>query len=133
MDATGTGSFQGNGALAVEQTFGPWLFNATGIVAVRTPRFGEQLAPQVTLLGAAAYTLPSDLAFAFSAAYAFEGDARASDGTVVPDSSKRSTVLTLSGLWPVTDTWRVLGGLYLYPPSAPWAATSPPRPASRSR
>ena len=116
VDATGIGAFQANGALAVEQTFGPWLFNATGIVAVRTPRFGEQLAPQVTLLGAAAYTLPSDLAFAFSAAYAFEGDAHASDGTVVPDSSKRSTVLTLSALWPVTDTWRVLGGFYLNPP-----------------
>ena len=31
-------------------------------------------------------------------------------------SSKRVTVLTLSGLLPLTDAWRLLGGLYLDPP-----------------
>jgi hypothetical protein len=125
VDATGIGAFQGNGALAVEQTFGPWLFNATGLVAVRTPRFGEQLAPQITLLGAAAYTLPSDLAFAISVAYAFEGDARATGGGDIPASSKRATVLTLSALWPVTDTWRLLGGLYLDPPVSAVGSNQP--------
>jgi len=116
VDATGIGAFQLNGALAVEQTFGPWLFNASGIVAFRTPRFGEQLAPQVTLLGAAAYTLPNDVALALTAAYAFEGDAHLTGGGDVPDSSKRATTITLSTMWPVTDAWRVLGGLYLNPP-----------------
>jgi hypothetical protein len=116
VDATGIGAFQVNAALALEQTFGPWLFNATGLVAVRTARFGEQLAPQGTLLAAAAYTLPSDAAVALSAAYTFEGNASFDDGTTVAASSKRVTVLTLSGLLPLTDAWRLLGGLYLDPP-----------------
>lgn len=116
VDATGTGAFQGNVALAIEQTYGPWLLNATGLLAVRSARFGEQLAPQGTLLAAAAYTLPSDVAVALSASYAFEGEATFSDGMSAAGSSKRLTVVTLSGFWPVTDTWRLLGGVYLDPP-----------------
>jgi hypothetical protein len=116
VDATGVGAFQANGALALEQTFGPWLVNATGLLAFRTARFGEQLAPQGTLLAAAAYTLPSDVAIALTASYAFEGEATYSDGTSAAASSKRLTVVTLSGFWPITDTWRVLGGVYLDPP-----------------
>jgi hypothetical protein len=115
VDATGIGAYQINGALALEQTFGPWLVNATGLLAIRTPRFGEQLAPQGTLLAAAAYTLPGDAALALSASYAFEGNA-SSAGAPVPSSSKRVTVITLSGLWPVTDAWRLLGGVYVDPP-----------------
>jgi hypothetical protein len=115
VNVTGTGAFQGNAGIALEQTFGPWLLNATGLVAVRSARFGEQLAPQGTLLAAAAYTLPDDVAIALSASYAFEGDATFSVPTNV-SSSKRLTVVTLSGFWPVTDTWRVLGGIYLDPP-----------------
>ncbi|HEY1696062.1 MAG TPA: hypothetical protein VGG39_28040 [Polyangiaceae bacterium] len=116
VDATGIGAYQINGALALEQTFGPWLVNATGIVAVRTPHVGEELAPQVTLLGAAAYTLPSDVAFSLSVAYAFEGDAHLTSGGAVPDSSKRATTLTFAALWPFSDAWRVLGGFTLNPP-----------------
>ena len=116
VNVTGTGAFQGNAGLALEQTFGPWLFNATGLVAVRSARSGEQLAPQGTILAAAAYTLPSELAIALSASYAFEGDATYDDGTPPTSSSKRLTVVTLSGFWPVTDTWRVLGGIYVDPP-----------------
>jgi hypothetical protein len=115
IDTTGVGVFQANGAVAAEQIFGPWLFNATGLLAVRTARSGEQLAPQVTLLAAAAYTFPNDMALALSASYAFEGDATL-DGATVPESSRRATVVTVSGFWPVTDTWRLLGGLYLDPP-----------------
>src|SRR6201999_23593 len=43
VDATGIGAWQANVALALEQTFGPWLLNATAIVAKRTPRFGQTL------------------------------------------------------------------------------------------
>ncbi len=115
VNVTGTGAFQGNAGIALEQTFGPWLVNATGLLAYRSARFGEQLAPQGTLLAAAAYTLPDDVAIALSASYAFEGDATFSVPTNV-SSSKRLTVVTLSGFWPVTDAWRVLGGIYLDPP-----------------
>jgi len=124
IDTTGVGVFQANGAVAVEQTFGPWLFNATGLLAVRTARSGEQLAPQITLLAATAYTFPNDMALALSASSAFEGDATL-DGAILPSSSKRATLVTLSGLWPVTDAWRLLGGLYLDPPADRFGSNQP--------
>lgn len=125
VDATGIGAFQGNVALALEQTFGPWLVNLTGIVAERAPRFGEQLGTQVTLLAAGAYTFSNDMALALSGSYAFEGDATASGGADVPFSSRRLTVFTLSGLWPVTDSWRLVGGLYLEPPLYGFGSNQP--------
>jgi hypothetical protein len=62
--ATGIGAYQINAGAAVEQTFGPWLVSATGIVAQRTARtvgvapnqVHERLAPQWTALAVAAYT-----------------------------------------------------------------------------
>jgi hypothetical protein len=115
VDSTGIGALQGNIALAAEQTFGSWLIGATGLVAMRTPRFGQQLAPQVTLLATAAYSFDA-VVVALSASYTFEGDATASGGTTVPDSGKRVTAVTLSGLVPLSDRWRLLGGLFLNPP-----------------
>lgn len=116
VDATGIGAWQANVALAVEQIYGPWLVNATGIVAKRTARFGQTLGTQVTLLAAGAYTFDNGAALALSASYAFEGDATASGGAPVPDSSKRLTTLTLSLLWPLADWWRLAGGIYVEPP-----------------
>lgn len=116
VDATGIGAWQANVALALEQTFGPWLVNATGIAAKRTARFGQTLGTQVTLLAAGAYTFDNDAAVALTAAYAFEGDATASDGTSVAESSKRLTTFSLSVLWPINDLWRLSGGLYVEPP-----------------
>src|SRR5882672_6744575 len=116
VEATGIGAWQANAALAIEQTFGSWLFNATGIVAKRTPRFGETLGTQVTLLAAGAYSFGNGAALALSASYAFEGDATTDTGADVATSSKRLTVLTLSGLWPLTDSWRLLGGFFIDPP-----------------
>src|SRR5579872_1106508 len=116
VGATGIGAWQVNFALALEQTFGRWLVNATGIVAARTPRFGETLAPQVTLIGAGAYSFHNGAALALSASYVFEGEATADGGASVPASSKRLTVLTLSGLWPLGDWWRLLGGVFVDPP-----------------
>jgi hypothetical protein len=124
VDATGIGAWQINGAVALEQTYGPWLVNATGILAVRTPRYGQMLAPQVTLLAAGAYTLPNDAAVALSVSYAFEGDATAG-GAPVPDSAKRLTTISLSTLYPVTDAWRLLGGLYLEPPASRLGSNQP--------
>jgi hypothetical protein len=116
VDATGIGAFQANVAAALEQTFGTWLVNATGMIAKRTPHGGETLGTQVTLLAAGAYTLPNDMAVALSAAYAFEGEAVGSDGASIPGSSRRALTLALTGLVPLTDAWRLLGGFTLNPP-----------------
>jgi len=115
VDATGIGAFQFNLALALEQTFGPWLVNTTAIVAKRTPAGGETLGTQVTFLAAGAYTFPNDAAVALSASYAFEGDGTIG-GADVPGSGKSVTVVTASGLWPLADTWRLLGGVFADPP-----------------
>jgi hypothetical protein len=125
VDATGLGAFQGNAALALEQTFGPWLVNATAMVAGRAPHGGEQLGAQVTFLAAGAYTFDNDMAIALSASYAFEGDATASDGSTIPMSSRRLTTLSVSGLWPFADSWRLLGGLFLEPP-VDWVGSNQP-------
>ncbi len=123
-DAPGIGAFQFNGALALEKNFGPWLVNASGIVAARTSHDGETLAPQVTVLVAGAYVFPDDSALALSASYAVEGDASCSSpsgpcpagSSTVPDSAKSATTVTLSLVWPLTDAWRLHGGVYLTPP-----------------
>ena len=125
VDATGIGAWQANVALALERIYGPWLFNLTGMVAIRTARFGETLSPQVTLLAAGVYTFPNDAALSLSASHAFEGDATASDGQGVPDSSKRLTTVTLSGLWPLDDRWRLLGGLFVEPPISGFGSNQP--------
>jgi hypothetical protein len=125
VDATGIGAWQANVALALEQTYGPWLVNATGIVAKRTARFGQTLGTQVTLLAAGAYTFPNDMALALSASYAFEGDATDSQGHGVPFSSKRLTTVNLSLLWPIEDSWRLLGGVFVEPPLSDVGSNQP--------
>jgi hypothetical protein len=116
VDATGIGAFQVNAALALEQTFGPWLFNATGIVAQRTSHRGETLGTQTTLLAAGAYTFPSDIAVALAASYAFAGDATGANGQRLAFSSTRLTTLTLSIVDPLSDDWRVGLGALFNPP-----------------
>jgi hypothetical protein len=125
IDATGIGAYQLNAALALEQTWGPWLVNATGIVAKRTDYGQETLGTQVTLLAAGAYTFDNDAALAVSLSYAFEGDGTYDSGADATGSFKRVTTVSLSGLWPIDDRWRLLGGLYLNPPSSSFGANQP--------
>jgi hypothetical protein len=122
-DATGIGAYQGNLGLALEQSFGPWLLNITGIAALRSARsvtsdgvtIHERLATQWTALAAVAYVLPSEAALALSASYAAEGNARI-NGEAALDSGHRLTTLTASGVLPLSDTWRLQGALFLNPP-----------------
>jgi hypothetical protein len=121
--ATGIGAYQFNVGIAVEQTFGAWLVNATGVVAERTARtvgsgssaVHEQLAPQWTLLAAAAYTFANDWAAAASASYAFEGDASI-DGGDSPGTAHRLLTVSLSGVVPLSDSWRLQGAVFDNPP-----------------
>jgi hypothetical protein len=124
VDATGIGAFQANVALALEQTFGPWLVNATAIVAKRTEHGGETLGTQVTFLAAGAYNFSNDAALALSASYAFEGDGTIG-GVDQSGTSKSVTVVTASGLWPLTDTYRLLGAVFVDPPVAALGSNQP--------
>ncbi|HEY3595654.1 MAG TPA: hypothetical protein VGL13_17325 [Polyangiaceae bacterium] len=116
---TGTGAYQLNLGLAIEQSFGPWLVNLTGVVAQRTARtvslgagsVHERLAPQWTALAAVAYVLSDDKAVALSASYALEGDAT-TDGIEQNGTGRRLATLTLSSVLPFNDLWRLQGGLF---------------------
>jgi len=117
--STGTGAYQFNLGLAIEQTFGPWLINATGVVAQRTARtvaFGpssihQRLAPQWTALAACAYTFATDVAVALSFSYAIEGNATI-DGANIDGTARRVATVTLSGVLPLSDIWRLQGGFF---------------------
>jgi hypothetical protein len=131
VDSTGIGAWQVNLALALEELEGPWLVNFTAIAAKRTPRGGETLGTQITLLLAGAYTFKNDIAVALALSYAFEGPAARgayfpeASSDHVPFSSKRLTTITASALWPIGDEWRILGSVYLDPPISALSSNQP--------
>jgi hypothetical protein len=123
-NATGIGAWQGNVGLAIEQTYGAWLFNVTELLAFRARRTAdlgggvtesETLAPQfVTLLGSA-YTFRNDASVALFGSYTFEGTATL-DGAPAPDSARRIMLVSVSGAYPVTDRLRAQASFFLNPP-----------------
>jgi hypothetical protein len=121
-DATGIGRYQVNLGLALEQTEGPWLFGLTGLYAKRTSRtvrgMTTSLGAEWTMLGAAAYTFPNDAAVALLASYAIQVDNVGALGRRIP-------LLTLSGLYPLTDQWRLLGGIFFTPPISQLGRNTP--------
>ena len=118
-DATGVGAWQANGGVAVEQIYGPWLLNVTQLVAWRAPRsvdgVDEALAPQwVTLVGGA-YSFRNETSIALFGSYTVEGHAVV-NGSAAPFSSRNVALVTLSGARPLSDSWRVQGGVFMNPP-----------------
>lgn len=122
-DATGIGAYQVNAGLALEQAFGPWLVNATGLVAARTARtfhssgvtLHERLASQWTAAASLGYVFPSEAALAVSASYSAEANATI-DGLEAAHSGHRLTTFTAAGLLPLGDAWRLQGSLFVNPP-----------------
>lgn len=118
-DATGVGAWQLNGGVALEQLYGNFLFNLTGIVAKRTSRavqgVDETLGTRFTGLAGAAYTLGSGAAVSLLASYAAESRATI-DGVVTDGTAKHLLELSIGGMVPITDHWRVQGSLFLDPP-----------------
>lgn len=118
-DITGTGAWQANAGIAVEQVFGPWLVTAYGIASKRASRtiHGAEstLGTQWTALVAVAYTFAGDHAIALSASYAGEGDA-AINGRTVAHSSRRVPIVGLFGVVPLSDRFRLQGGPSFNPP-----------------
>src|SRR5262249_13201873 len=108
-DATGVGAVQLNAGLALEQTVGPWLLNLTGLAAKRLPRDASgvhtALSVQWSALAAAAYSFPNDAGLALVVSFTGEGDAT-TNGVSRTGTSRRTVLVSFSGLWPVTDHWR---------------------------
>jgi hypothetical protein len=126
-DSTGVGTYQANLGLALEQTEGPWLFGITGLVAKRASRtvgpVTTSLAAQWTLLAATAYTFPNDAAVAMILSYTTEGNPEING--VTRDATRRMPLFGAAGLYPLSDTWRVQGGLYLTPPISQLGRNTP--------
>jgi hypothetical protein len=123
-DATGAGAWQGNFGLALEQAFGPWLVNATELFAWRAPysadHVEEALAPQwVTLLGLS-YVFRSEVAIALSASYTVEGTASIKNAGMnwmpAAESARRIALVSVSGVYPLSDRCRLQGSYFLNPP-----------------
>lgn len=113
-DATGIGAVQGSLALALEQTFGPWLVNVTGLVAWRAPRtVGDVHAQQglhFVTVAAGGYSFPSGPVLALTLAYAAELDATI-NGATLPGSGRAATRIGVAGGVPFNDRWRMQGSL----------------------
>jgi hypothetical protein len=128
VDATGVGALQGNVGIAVEQKWGPWLVNVTGLVAARAPQSSqgihETLGTQLRGIGAVVYTFRNAMAAGLVASYAAEGDATI-NGADDPESAKRGLTLSGIGVYPVTDALRVQGGVFVMPPISEVGANQP--------
>ncbi len=119
VDATGTGAWQGNFGLALEQAFGPWLVNATELFAWRAPfsaqGVDEALAPQWVTLAGVGYVLPNEMAFGLFGSYTIEG-APSINGVSYPDSGRRVTLISLTGIFPIFERLRLQASLLMNPP-----------------
>jgi hypothetical protein len=122
-NATGIGAWQGNVGLALEQTYGPWLLNATELLAWRASRTAniggvsesETLAPQLVTLVGTAYTFRNDASLALFGSYTFEGTATL-NGAPAPDSARQIALVSVSGAYPLSDRFRVQASVFLNPP-----------------
>ncbi|MFS8068715.1 MAG: transporter [Byssovorax sp.] len=113
-DATGIGAFQGSLALALEQTYGPWLVNVTGVAAWRAPRtvgdIHAQQGVQIVASAAGGYSFPSGPVLALTLAYTAELDATI-NGETLPGSGRAATRIGLAGGLPFNDLWRMQGSV----------------------
>jgi hypothetical protein len=119
VDATGVGAWQGNFGLALEQSFGHWLFNLSELFAWRAPfsaqGVDEARAPQWVTLAGAGYVFNNEAGLALFGSYTLEGVASIG-GAPQPDSAVRALLVSLSGFYPVTDRLRLQGSFFMNPP-----------------
>ena len=117
-DATGTGAFQFENGIALEQSFGRFLFNFTGTVAWRSVRTiagtTSQLGPLVSAFTALSYTFPNGLSLAASIAYEASFDAR-QNGVAVADSATAKTTLGIAAAMPLARGVRLVAGSFWTP------------------
>jgi len=118
-DATGTGAVQTNFGVAFEQTIDDWLFSATTLVALRSPRdvrgVRERLGLQITELVAAAYSFSAEEAAGVVVSYTIEDEAVVG-GLIAPMTARRIATISLVGVMGIADGWRVQGALAFDPP-----------------
>lgn len=117
--ATGAGTTQGWGGLAVEHVTGPWLYGGTVTATLRASRdvggVHSSLAPRLTtaLIGAHAWT--SGSALSLGASWEIEDRARV-NGAIVGGSARRALRLTTALQLPLVWQTRLVGSIFAVPP-----------------
>jgi len=118
-DSTGTGVVQGNVGLALEQSAGDWLFDVSGLLAIRAPRsihgVEENGVLQWTALGSVSWTVNPKWTAALSLSYVAEGDA-VIDGRPIAQTGRRTPNISLSAGHALTKEWRLQSGVFFNPP-----------------
>ena len=118
-DATGVGAYQLTGGIALEQSFGRFLVNLTGLAGWRTPRsvqgVDETLGVQFQGLLGLGYVFDNDASVALSFTYIAELNAMV-NGQTVPNSGRALPTVGLSGALPLGEAWRLQGGITYNPP-----------------
>lgn len=118
-DATGVGAFQLTGGVALEQSYGHFIFNLTALVSWRTPRtvrgVDEQLGVQFQGLLGVGYVFDSEASLALSLGQVASFDG-VLEGQRVPGSGHGLPSVGLSGSIPLGEAWRLQGGLSYNPP-----------------
>jgi hypothetical protein len=130
--ATGIGAWQPTLGVAFEQTWGNWLVSASTFAAQRTARTAgsgasavhERLGTQWTFLAAVAYVFPNDDALAASLSYTLETEATI-NGADAQGTAHRLPTLTVSGVLPLSDVWRLQGAVFGNPPVAQLGLNQP--------
>lgn len=117
--ATGAGTTQGWGGVALEQTSGPWLYGASATVTMRAPRdigpVRSTLAPRFTMALIGAHAWRSGVALSLATAFDVEDRAEA-NGAVVVGSARRSLRFTTAVQVRLGTDARLVSTIYALPP-----------------
>lgn len=120
-DATGVGALRASVGVAVEQLFGPVLFQLSGMAAKRANRdvggVVSERAIEWSATGAVAYSFPNDVGLAAAISYAFEAESSL-DGEQVPRSQQRLLEASLALSVPFGTLFRGQGAVFATPPSS---------------
>lgn len=120
-DATGIGTTQGWAGAAFEETRGPWLVAASGIVTVRADRdvagVRSSLPPRISAGLVLAHAWTSGFVLSLGGAYSVEGDASL-DGAKLPNSARRALQATTALQAPLGNGARLVLAAFVTPPIA---------------
>ena len=114
-DVSGTGSWEGNAGLSVEQTFGHVVLHATALVGVRTPRevlgLEQQLGLRSLYLLGAGWVWDDDTSMLLTLTHTADG-AVTIDGEKADGTGFRVTQAAFVLTTPITDTLRLRTSLF---------------------
>jgi hypothetical protein len=120
---TGTGSFEGNVGVAVEEIIGTGFVSASGFVSKRSARTAagveQTFAPRLTGVLSGGYTFGHDITVGAFASLLRQGDAHDPNGAIA-NSSLALVTAGAAGALPFWQWWRLQASLFSDVPIAGW-------------